>query len=152
MPDLPTGTVTLLFTDIEGSTQLHQRLGARYGDVLAEYRQVLRSVFEQHHGQEVDTQGDSFFVAFSRAMDAARAAVEIQRALAEHALREGVRMATRMGLHAGEPQRWPAPARRALDKARAAGARTEGQAMALEDAIAYALGVDKHGADDGRRP
>ncbi len=64
MANLPTGTVTLLFTDIEGSTQLLQRLGPRYGDVLAAYRALLRAVFQAHGGHEVDTQGDSFFVAF----------------------------------------------------------------------------------------
>ena len=105
MPDLPTGTVTFLFTDIEGSTQLLQRLGPRYGDVLAAYRQLLRTIFEEHKGQEVDTQGDSFFVAFPRAADAVAAAVAVQRALAAHAWPEGVTVATRMGLHTGEPRR-----------------------------------------------
>src|SRR5918997_7072722 len=104
MSELPTGTVTLLFTDIEGSTQLLQRLGPRYGDVLAEYRALLRSVFQAHHGHEVDTQGDSFFVPFPRALDAVRAAVELQRALAIHAWPEGATLARRMGLHTGEPQ------------------------------------------------
>src|SRR6476661_1868041 len=84
MPELPTGTVTLLFTDIEHSTQLLQRLGVRYGDVLTEYRALLRSIFQAHDGREVDTQGDSFFVAFPRAVDAVIAAVEIQRALVAH--------------------------------------------------------------------
>ena len=83
MPDLPTGTVTLLFTDIEGSTQLLQRLGPRYAEVLAEYRTLLRSFFAKYGGQEVDTQGDSFFVAFPRAIDAVRSAVAIQRVLAK---------------------------------------------------------------------
>src|SRR3954467_15053529 len=105
MADLPTGTVTLLFTDIEGSTQLLHHLGARYGDVLAEYRALLRSVFQAHGGHEVDTQGDSFFVAFPRAVDAVIAATEIQRALAAHAWPDGVTIPTRMGLHTGEPQR-----------------------------------------------
>src|SRR4051812_37122070 len=105
MHKLPTGTVTLLFTDIEHSTQLLQRLGTRYSDVLAEYRALLRSVFHAHDGHEVDTQGDSFFVAFPRAVDAVSAAVETQRALAAYPWPEGVTMATRMGLHTGEPQR-----------------------------------------------
>ncbi len=69
MPDLPTGTVTLLFTDIEGSTRLVQQLGERYAEVLAESRHLLRHLFVQYHGQEVDTQGDAFFVAFARATD-----------------------------------------------------------------------------------
>src|SRR3954453_13215425 len=104
MADLPTGTVTLLFTDIEGSPQLLQRLGTRYGDVLAEYRALLRSIFQAHDGHEGDTQGDSFFVAFPRPADAILAAVEIQRALAARPWPEGVTILTRMGLHTAEPQ------------------------------------------------
>src|SRR3982751_5747534 len=99
MADLPTGTVTLLFTDIEHSTQLLQQLGMRYGDVLEEYRALLRSIFQEPDGREVDTQGDSFFVAFPRAVDAVTAAVEIQRALAAHPWPEGIAIPTRMGLH-----------------------------------------------------
>ena len=105
MPDLPTGTVTLLFTDIEGSTQLMQRHGARYGDVLAGYRALLRAIFQAHGGHEVDTQGDSFFVAFGRAVDAVIAATAMQRALATHAWPDELTLTTRMGLHTGEPQR-----------------------------------------------
>ena len=70
MPDLPTGTVTLLFSDIEGSTQLLEQLGERYTDVLAEYRSLLRAAFHACGGHEVDTQGDFFFVAFARASEA----------------------------------------------------------------------------------
>ena len=61
----PAGTITLLFTDLEGSTQLLRQFGVRYGDVLTEYRTLLRSIFTQYGGHEVDTQGDSFFVAFA---------------------------------------------------------------------------------------
>ena len=75
MTALPTGTVTLLFTDIEGSTQLLQRLGDRYAPLLAEYQRLLRSAFQAAGGQEVDTQGDSFFVVFPRAVDALAAAL-----------------------------------------------------------------------------
>ena len=101
--DLPTGTITLLFTDIEGSTRLLQQLGNRYESVLADCRRLLRRAFKAHHGQEVDTQGDSFFVAFARATDALSAAVEAQRALALHTWPEGVVVRVRMGLHTGEP-------------------------------------------------
>jgi predicted ATPase/class 3 adenylate cyclase len=104
MPDLPSGTVTFLFTDIEGSTRLLQQQGQRYGSLLTAYRDLLRSLFQSHTGQEVDTQGDSFLVVFDRALNAVAAAVAIQRALASHAWPEGVRMATRMGLHTGAPQ------------------------------------------------
>ncbi len=101
---LPTGTVTLLFTDIEGSTHLLQQLGDRYASLLAECRQILRAVFQEWHGHEVDTQGDAFFVAFARATDAVSAVVDTQRALAAHVWPEGVAVRVRMGLHTGEPQ------------------------------------------------
>src|SRR5881296_2073052 len=103
MHHLPTGTVTLLFTDIEGSTRLLQQLGNRYERVLTECRQLLRAAFHQWNGYEVDTQGDAFFVAFARATDALAAAVDAQRALARHAWPDGVRVRVRMGLHTGEP-------------------------------------------------
>jgi predicted ATPase/class 3 adenylate cyclase/DNA-binding CsgD family transcriptional regulator len=104
MPDLPTGTVTLLFSDIEGSTHLLEQLGERYTDVLAEYRQLLRDTCRQWNGHEVDTQGDSLFVAFARATDAVWAAVEMQRALAAHMWPNDVAVRVRIGLHTGEPQ------------------------------------------------
>lgn len=104
MPDLPTGTVTLLFSDIEGSTRLLQQVGERYLHVLAECRHLLRTAFQRQNGYEVDTQGDSFLVAFARASDAVAAAVEMQRALASHAWPEGVLIRVRIGLHTGEPQ------------------------------------------------
>jgi predicted ATPase/class 3 adenylate cyclase len=97
MASLPTGTVTLLFTDIEGSTRLLHELGDAYAEVLAEHRVVLRAAFERHNGVEVDTQGDAFFVAFARAQDALAAAAEAQAALADG----GVRI--RIGVHTGEP-------------------------------------------------
>src|SRR5437588_9308947 len=104
MRELPTGTVTLLFTDIEGSTRLLQQLGNHYDGVLTECRQLLRAAFHQWKGHEVDTQGDAFFVAFPRATDAIWAAVDMQRALATHVWPEGVTVRVRMGLHTGEPQ------------------------------------------------
>ena len=104
MTELPTGTVTLLFIDMEGSTRLLQRLGDRYPGVLADYRQVLRTTFGQWHGHEVDTQGDAFLVAFARATDAAAAAVAIQRALAAHPWPHEVTVRARIGLHTGEPE------------------------------------------------
>ena len=73
MHHLPMGTVTLLFSDIEGSTSLLQQLGERYSQVLGECRRLLRAAFQQWHGQEVDTQGDSFFLVFARATDAVSA-------------------------------------------------------------------------------
>jgi predicted ATPase/class 3 adenylate cyclase len=105
MRDLPTGTITLLFTDIEGSTHLLQRLGGRYAEVLTAYRQLLRTACQTYHGQEVDTQGDALFAVFSRASDALMAAVAVQRALAAHAWPGAVVVRARMGLHTGEPSR-----------------------------------------------
>jgi len=81
----PSGTVTFLFTDIEGSTQLLQRLREQYTVLLADQRRLLRQAFSHWDGHEVDTQGDAFFVAFPRATQAVCAAVEAQRLLAEHA-------------------------------------------------------------------
>jgi class 3 adenylate cyclase len=95
--DLPTGTVTFLFTDIEGSTRLLRELGERYAKVLFEHRRILREAFAANRGVEVDTQGDAFFVAFPRAADAVAAAESAQRALDEIDVR------VRMGIHTGEP-------------------------------------------------
>ncbi len=103
MAELPSGTVTFLFTDIEGSTRLLRQLRDRYGQVLAEHRRILRAAFEAYGGQEIDTQGDSFFVAFHKATDAALAAGSAQRALAEHSWPDGVDVRVRMGMHTGEP-------------------------------------------------
>ena len=94
---LPTGTVTFLFTDIEGSTRLLHEFGERYAEVLEEHRRVLRDAVAAHRGFEVDTQGDAFFVAFARASDAIAAAAEAQQRLADGPVR------VRMGLHIGEP-------------------------------------------------
>ncbi|HZI35147.1 MAG TPA: adenylate/guanylate cyclase domain-containing protein, partial [Gaiellales bacterium] len=99
MRTLPDGELTLLFTDIDGSTRLVQKYGDRYPDVLAEHRGVLRQAFARHGGVEVDTQGDAFFVVFPRAGDAVSAAVEAQRGLADGPVR------VRMGLHTGTPLR-----------------------------------------------
>jgi predicted ATPase/class 3 adenylate cyclase len=95
--ELPTGTVTFLFTDVEGSTRLLHELGGRYADVLAEHRRALRESFARHGGVEVDTQGDAFFVAFAKASDALAAAAEGRDALESSPIR------VRVGLHTGEP-------------------------------------------------
>jgi predicted ATPase/class 3 adenylate cyclase len=96
-PELPTGTVTFLFTDVEGSTRLLQEHGAGYADLLTEHRNTLRDAFARNAGVEVDTQGDAFFVAFARATDAVAAAGEARDALEAGPIR------VRMGLHTGEP-------------------------------------------------
>src|SRR5919109_860235 len=97
--DLPSGIVTFLFTDIEGSTKLLDEVGeARYEEALTEHRSKLRGAFGQHGGVEVDTQGDAFFYAFADAVEAVAAAVEGQDALTDGPFR------VRMGLHTGEPR------------------------------------------------
>src|ERR1041385_3636071 len=95
---LPTGVVTLLFTDVEGSTRLLHELGDDYGEALHEHRRRLRAAFAEHEGVEVDTQGDAFFVVFARASNAVAAAADCQRALVGGPIR------VRMGLHTGEPR------------------------------------------------
>jgi class 3 adenylate cyclase len=104
MVQLPAGTFTFLFTDIEGSTRLLQRLGEEYASVLGEHQCLARSAFAAHDGAEVDTQGDAFFVAFRTAPAAVAAAIQATRALAEHVWPEGVQLQVRMGLHTGTPQ------------------------------------------------
>jgi class 3 adenylate cyclase len=103
MAQLPTGTVTLLFTDIEGSTRLLQELGRdRYIRALSDQRRIVRDAFTRNGGVEVEMQGDSFHFAFAEAREAVAAAVEAQQALAEHAWEaEPVRI--RIGIHTGEP-------------------------------------------------
>jgi class 3 adenylate cyclase len=96
-----TETVTFLFTDVEGSTRLLQALGERYGDVLAEHQRLLREAFSRYGGREIDTQGDSFFVAFASAGDAVSAGAAAQRALAEHPWPDEGSLRVRIGIHTG---------------------------------------------------
>ena len=100
---LPRGTVTFLFTDIEGSTRLLKQLGERYGIALGDHHRLLRAAFAEYGGHEIDTQGDAFFVAFERAKDAVAAAAAAQRAVAVHEWPEGAKLRVRMGMHTGEP-------------------------------------------------
>jgi class 3 adenylate cyclase len=105
MSALPGGTVTFVFTDIEGSTRLLQELGDEaYGRISGDHRRIVREAFRAHGGTEIDTQGDAFFFSFPRARDAVAAAVEAQRALAAHEWPGGSTVRVRMGLHTGEPQ------------------------------------------------
>lgn len=96
-PDLPRGTVTFLFTDIEGSTRLLRTLGDEYAEMLGVHRRKLRDEFARHGGVEVDTQGDAFFVAFAKASDALAAAADVRAALGDGPIR------VRIGVHTGEP-------------------------------------------------
>src|ERR1043165_3067848 len=97
MPELPSGTVTFLFTDVEGSTRLLHEHGEAYAELLGEHRRVLRDAFARHDGVEVDTQGDAFFVAFADPSSALQAARAAQGRLAGGPVR------VRMGLHTGVP-------------------------------------------------
>ncbi|HSJ00192.1 MAG TPA: adenylate/guanylate cyclase domain-containing protein [Patescibacteria group bacterium] len=104
MPNLPSGTVTFLFSDIEGSTSLLKRLGdAAYAELLATHRRLMRETFGGFGGQEIDTQGDAFFYSFPRARNAVAAAVEVQRAHARAKWPGEVAVRLRIGLHTGEP-------------------------------------------------
>jgi class 3 adenylate cyclase/streptogramin lyase len=102
--DLPRGTVTLLFSDVQGSTELQRLLGERYHEVVEAHRRFLDEAFTLHGGTVVDRQTESFFVVFPRARDAVRAAAAAQRALAEHTWPEDADVQVRMGIHAGEPE------------------------------------------------
>jgi class 3 adenylate cyclase len=104
MSQLPGGTVTFVFTDIEGSTRLLQELGDEaYGRVSGDHRRLVRETFGARGGTEIDTQGDAFFFSFPRARDAVAAAVDAQRALHDHDWPGGSELRVRMGLHTGEP-------------------------------------------------
>src|SRR5439155_27176925 len=101
MPEPRTGTVTFLFTDIEGSTRLLQEIGERYADALDEHADILRGAITAAGGVEVGTYGDSFFAVFREPMEGVVAAVEAQRALAAHPWAHGAPGRVRMGLRTG---------------------------------------------------
>jgi class 3 adenylate cyclase/streptogramin lyase len=102
--DLPHGTVTLVFTDVEGSTQLQHRLGERYQAVVAEHRRLLEEAFAEHGGVVVDRQTESFLGVFPRARLAVQAAADAQQALAKHEWPDGAHVKVRMGIHSGDPE------------------------------------------------
>jgi predicted ATPase/class 3 adenylate cyclase len=99
--ELPSGIVTFVFSDIEGSTRLFHQLGEQYVEVLERHRQILREAWTAHRGREVSTDGDAFFVAFEGADDAVWACVDAQRALAEETWPNGTAVKVRMGVHTG---------------------------------------------------
>ncbi len=104
MPDLTSGKVTLLFTDIEASTRLVRALGDRWGSVLREHRRLVRTSIDEAGGREVECRADEFFAVFGRPEDAVRAAVAAQRALADHPWPPGGEVRVRIGIHTGEPE------------------------------------------------
>ena len=118
MGDPPSTRLTMLFTDIEGSTRLLNQLGPAYPEVLAAHRRILRRAFDRRQGREVGTEGDSFFVVFGSAEDAVAAAVEGQRALEHHGWPVGVTVrplrASPRGSPEGSPRGHPVSAHRSL--------------------------------------
>jgi class 3 adenylate cyclase len=102
--ELPRGTVTFLFSDIENSTELVRRVGNEtFAAIRGDQRRLLREAFTAHGGHEIDTAGDGFFVAFDSARDAVQAAIEGQLALTRHGWPDGAEVRVRMGLHTAEP-------------------------------------------------
>src|SRR3982074_2207721 len=142
---LPTGTTTFVFTDIEGSTRLVQQIGTeRWRHVLDDHHRLLREQWAAYGGREVNTEGDSFFLAFPSAGDAVTAPAAAQRALAAHAWPEGLALRVRMGLHTGEAQLTAAAAYIGIDihrAARIASAGHGGQVLLSESTRALVLDV-----------
>jgi DNA-binding NarL/FixJ family response regulator/class 3 adenylate cyclase len=103
MPELPTGTVTFVFTDIEGSTRLVRELGDAYVRVIADHRRLVREALREHDGYEIDSRGDEFFLAFERPADALETAIAIQRNHQAHEWPEGHSVQVRVGIHTGKP-------------------------------------------------
>ena len=99
----PSGTITFLFTDIEGSTRLLDKMGDQYAVALGEHHEIMRASIQKWNGREMYTQGDAFFVTFTRALDAVQCAAEGQRALTAHSWPQSESLRVRMGLHTGEP-------------------------------------------------
>jgi class 3 adenylate cyclase len=141
MTTLPSGTVTFVFSDVEGSTGLLKRLGEGYGDLIREHRRIVRETYGARGGVEIDAQGDAFFFAFPRARDAVEAVVAAQRAHAEHEWPEGEQVRVRIGLHTGEPAVGE-EGYLGLDVVRAARLCTEGQGghVLLSEATRALLG------------
>ena len=100
---MPSGTVTLVFSDIEGSTRLLSRLGDRYAEVLDQHRALMRSAWSRWNGREMGTEGDSFFVVFASVGDAVRSTLEAQRAMRNRSWPSGEVVRVRIGLHTGTP-------------------------------------------------
>jgi class 3 adenylate cyclase len=133
--DLPSGIVTFVFTDIEGSTRLLRRLGDAYPPTLERHNELLRRAWSANGGVEINTEGDAFFVAFQHAADAAAACVEGQELLAGEAWPEGAPFRVRMGVHAGlaEPRGRDYVALAVHQAARVAAAAHGGQVVLTPD-------------------
>src|SRR3954452_1397033 len=153
MATQPSGTVTMLFTDVEGSTRLLERLGPqRYREALDLHRRLLRRAFLANDGYEVDYEGDAFFVAFARAEAAVAAAAEAQQALASAEWPDGQEIRVRMGIHTGEPLAAP-PKYVGLDVHKAArimAAGRGGQVLVSEATTRLLEGVETVGLGEHR--
>ena len=102
---MPTETVTLMFTDIEKHTKMWEQIGDDFMHILEEHNTILRSAADKHNGYEVKTEGDAFMLAFAKASDSVLCAVEAQLALENHPWPEDIgKIRVRMGIHTGEPQ------------------------------------------------
>ena len=102
--DAPDGTVTMLFSDIEGSTKLLEQLGDGYADALGAHHRIVRAAIAAYDGSERHTEGDAVFIVFRRARDALLAAADIQRGLAEQPWSDAAPVRVRIGIHTGEPR------------------------------------------------
>ena len=102
MSELPTGTVTFYFSDIEGSTRLIQQLGDRYPEVLLAHHTIQREALQANHGHELRTEGDSFFIVFDSALNACAGAAAVQKALSDYRWPDSGQVRVRIGLHTGE--------------------------------------------------
>lgn len=102
MRELPSGTATFLFSDVEGSTRLLTALGDRFRAVHADHQRLMRASFNTHDGIEVSTEGDSFFTVFRSPLNAVEAAADAQRSLAEHDRPDGLEVRVRIGVHTGQ--------------------------------------------------
>lgn len=99
------GTVTFLFTDIEGSTRLLHRLGEKYENILREHHRILRATINKFGGIEQDNAGDGFFISFNNAGNAVQSALEIQKIISSHHWDDGIQLRVRMGIHTGEAKK-----------------------------------------------
>ncbi len=141
---LPSGTVTFLFTDIEGSTRILRDLADRYDELLDQHHRLLRDVWTRHRGVEVQTEGDAFFVAFESASDALSAAIDGQRALAAAAWPGDLVLQVRMGLHTGyaRPVEGDYRALAVHQAARIVDAANGGQVLATREVVALHAGTE----------
>src|SRR5688572_13980794 len=143
MADLPAGTITFLFTDIEGSTRLLERLGERYDGVLDEHRRILHEAFAAHEGHEFGEEGDGVLVAFARPTQAVGAALDAQLALMSHEWALDTEPKVRIGIHTGEARTGPDGYRGlALHQAKRVCSAAHGGQVVVSETAAELVGTD----------